>query len=279
MKRTEFTQEQIDEIINDYTKLHVSMRKIGEKFNVSKTVIKRVLTEANIEARKDNHRYFADYDKFKIIDSPEKAYWLGFIAADGCVYKRQDSNAGNFLVINIHQRDKNHLEKFKSFMNSNANIIDHIQKGGFSAIEGTPMCKITINGNSLVEDLIDKGVVPRKSLILEPPKIDKEYFLPFILGYFDGDGSISYSESEKIYHISIVGTQEILNWINENLNISTHLEKRNQDEKNNFYIRCGGTNKPYQIMKKLYDSSPVNLDRKYQKFLELEKVVLSRNAK
>ena len=26
-------------------------------------------------------------DYFKNIDNEEKAYWLGFIAADGCIYK------------------------------------------------------------------------------------------------------------------------------------------------------------------------------------------------
>lgn len=53
------------------------------------------------------------------------------------------------------------------------------------------MCKIVLNSKKMSNDLIDKGIVPNKSLVLKPPKINKKYYLPFILGYFDGDGTIS----------------------------------------------------------------------------------------
>lgn len=99
------------------------MAKIGQDYNVSKTVIARVLKEHNIEIKKDNHKYYADYRIFSEIDSAEKAYWLGFIAADGYVYIR-DRNAT--VGINLSRQDKSHLEKFKTFMNSNVNIVDHI---------------------------------------------------------------------------------------------------------------------------------------------------------
>ena len=45
-----------------------------------------MLRENEIEINKDKHFYKADYNKFEIIDNPEKAYWLGFLAADGCLY-------------------------------------------------------------------------------------------------------------------------------------------------------------------------------------------------
>ena len=64
------------------------------------------------------------------------------------------------------------------------------------------------------DDLTKLGVPPRKSLILQPPKIEKKYFLPYILGYFDGDGSISKTSQYNNYNISIQGTKEILEWIN-----------------------------------------------------------------
>lgn len=104
-------------------------------FKVSKTPIKRVLISNNISL-KDNHTYFADYDKFKKIDNPDKAYWLGFIAADGNVLLRQNSGT---LRIGVHTKDREHLEKFKDFMSSNANIHDFINFSGYSNINGTPM--------------------------------------------------------------------------------------------------------------------------------------------
>ena len=278
MKKITFSKEQLEWIINEYTNNHLSMQKIGEKLGVSKSVISRVLKENNIQINNDNHKYKADYDKFKVIDTPEKAYWLGFIAADGCLYVRPDAKkAGAFLYINIHSKDKEHLEKFKKFMNSNVEIKDTIQNQGFS--NNTPMSKIIFNSNVLVNDCINKGVTPNKSLTLKPPIIPEEFYLPFILGYFDGDGSIFYLEDEKIYGINIVGTKELLEWINNLLNISNHLEQRTKTEKNTYYIRCGGTNKPYQIMKKLYNSTNIHLDRKYKMYKQLETVVSSRNTR
>ena len=274
MRKIIFSDEQLQDIFFQYNEKHLSMELIGKKYQVSRTVISRILKENNIAIKKSNHKYFADYQKFKIIDSKEKAYWLGFLAADGCNYWREQNAS---IIINIHQKDKNHLIKFKDFMNSNVEIKDFIQTWGYS--NNTPMSKIIFNSKEMSQDLSKLGIVPNKSLILNPPKINSEYWLPFILGYFDGDGSIFKNNQYNNYGISIQGTKELLEWINSILNISSHLGKRREDGKNSYYIRCGGTEKPYQILKKLYDSCPIHLERKYNIYKTLETVVLNRNIK
>lgn len=276
MKKIVFSENELKDIIYLYTNSHTSMRKIGEKYNVSKTVITRVLKENNVPINFDNHKYKADYRKFQNIDNSEKAYWLGFLAADGCNYQRKENAS---IIINIHQRDIRHLEKFQKFMNTDTKVISYIATEGFS--NNTPMCKITLNSKEMSQDLSNLGIIPNKSLKLEPPKIKEEYYLPFILGYFDGDGSIytTLCHSVKEFGISLVGTKNLLEWINSILEISSSLEQKNGVIRNNYYIRCGGTNKPYHILKKLYDSCEIHLDRKYKKFLSLETVVLSRNTK
>ena len=98
------------------------------------------------------------------------------------------------------------------------------------------------------------------------------------MGYFDGDGSV-YQLPNKEFGISIVGTKEILLWINNILNITKQLEQRIPTDKNTYYIRCGGIDKPYFILKSLYDSCKTHLERKYQKYKTLETVVLNRNIK
>ena len=274
MQKKIFQKEEILDMINLYRNEKQSLSKIAKKYNVSRGVITRVLKENKIAINKDNHKYKADYRKFQTIDSPEKAYWLGFIAADGCNYEREQNAS---LIINLHQKDKDHLQKFKVFMDSNVNIQQYIQNASFS--NNTPMCRIVFNSKDLSKDLSSKGVVPRKSLILTKPNIEEKYYLPFILGYFDGDDSIYYNKKEKNFGISIEGTKELLEWINSLLNISSHLEKRYHDNSNNYYIRCGGTNKPYLIMKTLYDSVEEHLERKFEIYQSLETVVLNRNIK
>lgn len=71
----------------------------------------------------------------------------------------------------------------------------------------------------------------------------------------------------------------MLEWMNDILCINNNIEKRYKDNKNNYYIRCGGNKKPYYILNKLYNSCETHLDRKYLLYKELETVVLNRNIK
>lgn len=280
MQKKIFTKQEVENMIDLYQNQHKTLQQIGENFNVSRTVISRIFKENNISTSNKQRKYYAQYDIFEQIDSKEKAYWLGFIAADGCVYKRQESaGGGDTLVINISAKDQELLEQLKIFMKSNANIINHVQNAGFS--NNSQMVKINFNSKKIVSDLINKGIVPNKSLVLKPPLIEKKYFLSFILGYFDGDGSIFKFNEGKEFGFNIEGTKEILNWILETLKINLPLEKRYDDGKNNYYIRCGGINKPYEILKQLYDNhgNLYCLSRKKELFQELSTVVLSRNTK
>lgn len=92
-------------------------------------------------------------------------------------------------------------------MNSNNPIKSIIQNAGFS--NNTPMSRLVFNSKKMVYDFINKGIVQRKSLVLKPPLIEEKYYLPFIMGYFDGDGSI-FKTQNKEFSISIEGTKEIL---------------------------------------------------------------------
>lgn len=275
MKKIIFSDEQLQEIIETYTNEHLSMSKIGKKFGVSKEVISRVLKENNITIVQDNHIYKANYRTFKVIDSPEKAYWLGFLAADGCVYTREQNAT---VRLAIQQKDKIHLENFRDFMKSNAPIKDFINDKGFSQENPSPISVINFNSKLMAQDLINLGIVERKSLILQPPKIDKQYYLPFIMGYFDGDGSIYKFNQKTEFGIEFIGSKEIIEWINKTIGLNATLEQRTFGSQT-YHIRCGGTNKPYNILKPLYESCETHLARKFNLYKELETVVLNRNVK
>ena len=275
MRKIEFSQEQIEDILNKYQN-NWSQQKIADFYKVSRTVIKRILEIQNdgIIIRNRTSKYKYQQDIFENIDTAEKAYWLGFLAADGCNYQREHNAS---VILNVHEQDIEHLKKFKEFCNTDAEIKSYIGYEGFS--NQTPMCKITLNSKKISNDLIDKGILPNKSLILQPPHILEDFYKPFILGYFDGDGSISKTSQYNNYSISIQGTKEILTWICEVLKWNAKLEKRNINSNNNsYYIRCGGTNKPYQILNQLYNSCETHLDRKFNIYKALETVVLSRNV-
>ena len=85
-------------------------------------------------------KYNCNYDYFKIIDTPEKAYWLGFIMADGCVMisKRirklktyETIQQRYFLKIALSSVDTQHLEKFNQCINSSYPVKEYINKTGY----------------------------------------------------------------------------------------------------------------------------------------------------
>lgn len=117
---------------------------------------------------------------FEFIDSEDKAYWLGFIYADGCVTKDHKQ-----LIINLAPKDYNHLEKFKQCIQGKYQIRF---KDNNRYVSYCVSCK------QFIEYLINDGCIPHKSLILQFPNtniLPIEYRRHFIRGYFDGDGCFS----------------------------------------------------------------------------------------
>lgn len=118
-------------------------------------------------------------DYFESIDSEDKAYWLGFLYADGCVTKDLKS-----IIISLSSIDYNHLIMLNECMDSDYKIKYKDNNSVWLRIVRTKIAK----------DLVDKGCVPAKSLVLQFPnedKLPKELQRHFIRGYFDGDGCIS----------------------------------------------------------------------------------------
>lgn len=124
-------------------------------------------------------KYKLNEDYFQSIDSEEKAYWLGFIAADGCVYIDKNKKCRRSLNIELSIRDINLLKKFKKSLNSEHPIKINKKRNS---------CSLRISSKKIADDLIELGIVPRKTFVLKFPTIKKEYDSHFIRGYFDGDG-------------------------------------------------------------------------------------------
>lgn len=130
---------------------------------------------------------------FQQIDSNNKAYWLGFLAADGSI-------KGNELSIGLSSKDRNHLIKFLAFIDSSNPVIDTMSHCT-SNNKYYPSSHINLYSNKLVNDLSLYGIVNNKSFqdidFLE--KVPKDYYDAFIVGYFDGDGWFTCTEKNHGY--------------------------------------------------------------------------------
>lgn len=138
-------------------------------------------------------------DYFEIIDNEEKAYWLGFIYADGCV-STQDR-----FGITLARADYNHLEKFANCIESNIKIRLGITRKKDTSLVKTKgdveYCSITIKNSKMASDLRNKGVIRNKTYSLSFPSRDilpSEFIKDFIRGYMDGDGCYVFSIKKRI---------------------------------------------------------------------------------
>lgn len=99
------TDELKKQIIQDYQN-QLSVMQICAKYRITKKYVNDILKEANVSISKVTFNEHI-FDK---IDTEEKAYWLGFLYADGAV-----GLIDNCVEISLKLLDAEHLYKFKTF--------------------------------------------------------------------------------------------------------------------------------------------------------------------
>jgi intein/homing endonuclease len=206
-KKIIFSENQIKNIIERYQNGE-SCAKIGQDYNVKQQTINRLLHKNNVVVSNRKHQFNEDY--FKEIDSAEKAYWLGFITADG--YVNEDRN---FMIIKLQERDKKHLEKFIQAINGDMNMI----KSQYHNITGNKQYYAEVNSKKFVNHLKNLNIRQAKSANEHvcKDKIPKEFIKDYIRGLWDGDGHIE----EK--RINLISSSEVLQFVQEYFNKTCYI--------------------------------------------------------
>lgn len=230
--------------------------------------------------RKGVRKHFFNEDYFENIDTEEKAYWLGFISADGCIVKSGEYNSYR-LYINLGRVDESHLQKFLNAIDaSDINIQQCTAFGGFNNVDGSDTSRIILNSHKLCKDLEKYNVHQRKSYDIEMPKLNPLLMSHYLRGFIDGDGSFHYHYDAKNnryrYSFEVVGASMLLM-----RQIQEYLMLNNI--KTNIYIRK--TNKSIRLMSAskveisklidfLYTNANIYLDRKYKKINEIKSIAV-----
>lgn len=194
---------------------------------------------------------------FEKINTEEKAYWLGFLYADGSVSSKEDK-----IELGLAEKDLHHIEKFKKSLNLSNKICYR---------QATKSYRISFRSQSCKQDLINKGCVPKKSLILKfPDEQQVPFYLlrHFIRGYFDGDGW--FSNTSDCFQVGIIGTQDFIQGF---LNTIDHVNKTNKI----FKVHRENAAKRYvfsayqdvsDFLNWIYKDATIYLDRKYDKYID-----------
>jgi len=274
-KRRYFTDDEISIVANGYyTK---TAKQLAEELQCKPQKINDTWKRLKLKGKEKNRLYHFNYNYFENIDCQEKAYWLGFIYADGCVYKRGDFQG--LLTIGLNDKDLNILELFKHDIEAEYPI--NFRKSKYKNKEGySTMATLTLISDKIFNDLANYSCVPNKTFkIKEIPQIPKSLYRHFIRGYFDGDGSINKikSKSQKQFSFSILGQKEFIEQIQEIINNELNIELLlYQDKRTENLYFTATSNKKYfaKIYSYLYDGATRYMERKKEIFEEFFYLVL-----
>jgi hypothetical protein len=135
-------------------------------------------------------RYSVDENYFELIDSPRKAYLLGLLMADGYIIEDKGRSYGVELGLKIS--DKELVGMLKTELKAE-HPLRTCPRGDTADV------KLMVFSKKLAASLVKWGVRMRKSLRESYPHFfnDEELHRHFILGYSDGDGSISIDQQRQ----------------------------------------------------------------------------------
>lgn len=198
---------------------------------------------------------------FDNIDNAEKAYWLGFIVADG--YLNDDKN---MLRIKLGDKDKTHLEKFINFLNGDLSML----KNEIHNITGNTQWYVSTYAPQIHNALKKLNVEQGKSGKEKIPPIEEKYYRDFIRGLWDGDGFIR----ESLNGIGLVGSYECLSFVQEIFQKELGVKPlKIYSHYNTYKIEYRSTKKAIPlIISYLYQDMDVALDRKMELANQIKKI-------
>lgn len=266
--RTIRTVELENEICNKYIEnIDNTIKKLSIEFKMSESTISKILKQHNIAIIKSNvlnKRYQIDEHYFDEIDTPNKAYILGLLYADG-----NNSKQGS-ISISLQEQDKSILEKINHELKYTKELtfINYKKKSE----KWSNQYQLRISNKYMSKQLSKLGVIPNKSLTLQfPDWLDKKYYSHFIRGYFDGDGCIPKKVSEK--HLSMIGTEnfcKVVKYILESeLNIHSSISLcHGNSNVSTRALYISGKLQTEKFLDYIYKGSELYIERKYNLYLK-----------
>lgn len=263
-----------------------STRFIAEKLKIGRNQFRAFLKEKGIDIRSSKEglllkhsnlseeeklnisnahkRYDIDDNSFEDHTSEEAAYWIGFMYADGTIRKSETT-----FSLSLKESDKSHLEKFCNFLKTPLSRLKYVKSNN--------SYQLTIGNRVIVKKLEYLGVINNKTYFLKPHKdlIDNKHFWR---GVIDGDGCLGLNNVKNSIRVNldICGTFETCECFKDFLEKETQRDlsniKINQVSKTFYTFRISSLYSVIDISNFLYKDSVIYLDRKYNKYLEIQKL-------
>ena len=260
-----FSKEKEQSIIQDYLNGKNTV-EIAKKWNTYNTSIRRVLKRNNIPIR-------TCHDVQKTIDNPFilgeefSEYFLGLLLTDGTITNSKSPE------IKLSLKDKEMIEKFKSFLKTNNKI-----QNTFDKRFNTHLYTIGVRSLETAKWLKTYGQFENKSFACD---IFTEITPAILRGIFDGDGYWHITNkgntiSWGICGASLIFIEKIKNYLYLH-NIVSYIKK--DSRKTLYYLEVFKTIDVLRIANIMYQGASIYLQRKYDKWHLFEETLREKCVK
>ncbi|MFS0883124.1 hypothetical protein [Metabacillus niabensis] len=203
LRRDVVRERTYDKYLDEWIELYdkgLSLKSIAEKYGTYPQTVHSYIKE-KIEMRKyeeTSKTYHLMESYFDVIDNKEKAYWLGYFYSSGNLAYIKEG-AGYTLQLSDKIEYVDRLEKFRKVIKLDKNIEKLNPSSNVIRFTSKHMC----------QTLIELGFSKDKNNNSHFPKIEKDYYKSFILGFVDGKGYINSKRNQFAIH----GSDHILKTI------------------------------------------------------------------
>ena len=236
----------------------------------TRSEVKKLSDKVNQNPNLNGRQFQVNSDYFKTW-SYNMAYILGYIATDGNV--SQD----RVLKLALQKQDRPLLEKIKDEIEFTGNIYNkeiHLK----STDKDYESSYMNIYDREICSDLKKLNIISNKSLVLGRfDFIPDEYEMNFLLGVFDGDGSVGQNLGDKCKNSIQIrlryfsASLEFIEYIKDTMEKHgfSEVKIREEKRKNDFYSLCYSTKDSIKFYEDAYSNGTIWLDRKKEKFKDL----------
>lgn len=269
MRKIVMTKEVVDRVMN-YLQEGKTVPEISNILGINKVTISSYLRLNGIKLNPSQ----GDVHYFDNIDSYSKAYIVGFIAADGALVKTKTTTS---LTITLKYEDRAVLEFIKSEIGNEHKLQEIIRPSSFDSSKTIHHIRYVISNKYITKSLNNLGITSNKSLTMENiiENIPYEYRDAFIIGYFDGDGSVTVRDGlhpndrgilykDYSIYVQVRGTLPFLTGICKHLNIDeSHIRQHDSIPQ----LAFASKKDTYRFFQ-CYNNLSFYYERKYNKFLQ-----------
>lgn len=271
MVRRTLSKKEAALIARKYAQGGRSMAQLGAEFGFTAATILKALRRQGVASRDRvtaGRSYQIREDFFERVDSEEKAYWLGFLAADGSISPKKGSRSPSIRV-ELQARDRPHLEKLRKALAATHPVRD-------TSRENIAASALGWRSSLMAGHLAEYGLTPKKAarLILKLDKIRPELHRHFWRGAVDGDGWITLSHPQ----VGLVGSEHVCASFVAFLRSNAIRHTGRIYRVGNIARADVNGTAAAQTCHLLYHDATVSLDRKMTRAQQLPRIIQERRA-